>query len=469
MKSTDSPPKKRWRLLGCLVKGPLGCLAFLLGLFGVLVIFGPKAIGSRLASLLEKHFESTYAGSLTVDDAWVGSLYGPQEIESVVLFDPEGGEIMRARIKAPSFAALLDNDSESTWGPIEIRIETIQLVEDASGRTNLDRALARVEDEKSAGSRLERDLTLDPFNVELLVDRLSWSDERGRAFVVLDLRCSALFTDLGDEVRMEASGQATVEGRSVPGISFEWDIENVCAGSLEGSEWTFGLDTDPAPVALLEAMFASVSDLETTFGEQMRTCHLRMSGDRDGVRRIDEFVVDADRVYAELAATWPEGSELVSGGDDVATFRFSSDTELADDFLTRTLPLVDEVELDASRNNTELRLVDFVLPINGGLEGLRASCEIDGDDWTFRFVERVRDRFKLDGRRAVHSPTRFRVEERQLWYENLTLPARAGSLLINGSYALDEAEYGLILTLPDDSSFEITGTRADLSIEASVR
>src|SRR5688572_3200443 len=102
----SEPPRRIPRTLSCLVKGPLGCLTFLLGATVVFVLFFPPAGGRLVRGWAEEWFAEHHAGSLELGDAWVGSVYGPQRIEGLVLRDPYGEEVLRGELHAPPLDTL---------------------------------------------------------------------------------------------------------------------------------------------------------------------------------------------------------------------------------------------------------------------------------------------------------------------------------------------------------------------------
>ena len=140
-RETQSTGRTAWRLLGCLIKTPVGCLSFLVGALVVFVIFVPPALGSLVSQQLEKWFDENYAGTLEVKEAWLLSFYGPQKIETIALRDPQQNEILHAQLTAPSLNPTLDDER---WGPVQLHVSRLNLSRDAEGVTNLERAFERV-------------------------------------------------------------------------------------------------------------------------------------------------------------------------------------------------------------------------------------------------------------------------------------------------------------------------------------
>ena len=138
-KSAQTRPR---RFLGCLIKVPLGCLAFFLGGAAIFVLFMPWAMGRVARDWLTTTFDESYEGSLEIGHTWVSSLYGPQWIEGIELRDPEGRVVIDGKVRAPSLSTwFYGGDAEvEEWGPVEISIARIHIQEDAEGVTNLARA-----------------------------------------------------------------------------------------------------------------------------------------------------------------------------------------------------------------------------------------------------------------------------------------------------------------------------------------
>ena len=200
--------EKRSRWFGCLVKGPLGCLAFLFGASFVLVLFVPAVIGRLLERGLERDFGERHAGSLEVSEIWFGSLYNPQRIEGLILRDPAGEEVLRGSLRAPALGQALGDRS---YGPIELDLQSLKLVEHADGSTNLERALARVD---GSDGPLGYSFEL-PQQCEfvLRIARLRWSNARGREEQLADLAWRGTLLARARRI------QLTLEGGSDPGLA----------------------------------------------------------------------------------------------------------------------------------------------------------------------------------------------------------------------------------------------------------
>ncbi len=131
-----TPRNRLFTCLGCLVAGPLGCVAFLGGGAAVGTYFTPELAADFLNEALPEGFDHTFAGDLDIGSfelSWTRS----QRIDDLVVRDPEGREVLRADVRAPSLLRLLDDESD--LGVIEIELD-VHLIADETGRTNLARA-----------------------------------------------------------------------------------------------------------------------------------------------------------------------------------------------------------------------------------------------------------------------------------------------------------------------------------------
>lgn len=188
MNEGQSKPRRIPRFLSCLVKGPLGCLAFVLGAVVVLVLFLPPALGRLLERTFEDWFAQHAAGQLELGEAWLGSFYGPQRLERLILRDPQGDEVLRGSLEAPSLAQVFEGPRHR-FGPVRLHIELLRLVVAEDGSSNLERALEPIAREPADARRRQgasTDVSFE-FLLELVVDRLRYSTTDGREEVLQDL------------------------------------------------------------------------------------------------------------------------------------------------------------------------------------------------------------------------------------------------------------------------------------------
>lgn len=165
--------------LGCFVAGPLGCLSFASGAAVVAVVFAPQLLGDLFAREAPLAFGDAYEGELVVgelDLSWTQR----QVARDVALYDPEGRLVVQATVEGPSLWELASG--EERLSDLVVRGE-VRIVADGSGRTNLDRALARRDEpESERGAETSLHFNLDSagersriVDVDLAESARSWS------------------------------------------------------------------------------------------------------------------------------------------------------------------------------------------------------------------------------------------------------------------------------------------------------
>ena len=82
------------KLVGCLIKGPLGCGAFLFGASIVSIFLLPNACGRLASEELEESFAKAFAGRLEVGEASLLSAFERQKINDLKLLDPSGDQVL---------------------------------------------------------------------------------------------------------------------------------------------------------------------------------------------------------------------------------------------------------------------------------------------------------------------------------------------------------------------------------------
>lgn len=461
--------KKPWRLVGCLVKAPLGCLAFLVGALVVLVIFLPPAIGNLLRISLEDEFAERYAGSLEFEEVWFGSFYGDQRVEGMALSDPDGRPILQGWMRAPSLRPLLD---EEEWGPIRLHLTDVELVRDAEGLTNLARALSRESQEGGAStsvSLFEEDARIGPLDLDLVVDRLSWSEVDGPALVVENVRCSVTFSDTGPGLRMKATGYGVFsESGAAPGEVFgvAWEVKDVLALLSGETTWSFALEAKRAPSVLLATFFRSLEELQTPLGAELSAFKLQLAGEPGEPRRVEELVAAGPELELDLRAEWHAAEGLLVGGaDDFAVFRLPATSESALELVRTALPLARDVGLVLPAGVTELHLSDFRLPLGGDLDELRATYELRAEGATFRLPDELSERFHLGEQNRLLATRAVRLEAGEAHYDELAFAGKGGEILVSGSYRFVDGSYQLVFRLPDFSAYEVGGTESELTVK----
>jgi hypothetical protein len=349
------------RFLGCLIKGPAGCLAFCVGAVAVAVLLGPAAGGRVFDRVAERWFEQRFRGELELGDAWVGSLHGAQSIERVVLRDPWGEEVLRGSLQGPSFEGFLDG--RRRYGPVHLRLELLKVVADEEGVTNLEHTFARRESAPDWTGRtgLSTDETL-VVELEISILRLRFTAEAGRESLLEDLRFQGRLEWTPSEMRLVLEGGG---GAPPPALRLRLDV----ARTLDGLErpWDLALALEGAPTALARALCPAVRPLAVELGA-----------------RLDEFVWtrrgsavalscrDAD---ASFSLHGLELDGLISGEDPLA-LALECGGARARAWLARFLPPLEGLDCDDPTQPHALRLFDFTWPLDGDWSRLAGEAEL---------------------------------------------------------------------------------------------
>ncbi len=180
--------------LGCAFKGPLGCLFFLIGALGALVLLGPFLVGRFGPRYVEEAFNEATAGSVEIDRLSL-SWGARQELANLILRDPAGGRVLTANVSLPSLLDLgragwaagpQGDPGRASLGRTRIELD-LDLVMEADGRTNLEKALeakwpSDPGPRRGGGTGGDFELgSLPRAEVEVAVRRLRWRDERAGA------------------------------------------------------------------------------------------------------------------------------------------------------------------------------------------------------------------------------------------------------------------------------------------------
>jgi hypothetical protein len=414
------------RTLSCLVKGPLGCLTFLLGAALVFVLFLPPAGGRLARGWTEEWFDEYHHGTLELGESWIGSLYGPQRIESLVLRDPDDEEVLRGSVHAPSLEHLF-GDPES-YGPIVLDIASLRLTLDADGRTNLARALARrapAEPEDAAYGR-RGGFTTDrpiPIALEVRIERVRFETPGGDEGTLERVVLAGELT-LGPYQRhlRLAGGVPAAEGAAT-GPELELRISQ----AAPDVPWTTELELRHAPAALVAVVCRVLAPLSrragpvvdeagTTSGGGELTAHLADEGASfHASGRIDGDVLGSAQLDLWIPCDSPRADGLVE-----------------------LLPFLAAVECENGGGTHVLRLAQARWPLDAGAEA--ASGEL--------FLELAPSRGTLapalqplaagvdDARVFLGGEARHvRVEDGALVFADFPLPLEHGRLVIEGLHA----------------------------------
>ncbi len=430
------PPRRVPRLFSCLVKGPLGCLFFLIGAAIVLVLLLPPAGGRLAERLAEKWFAERHQGRLELADAWIGSFYGEQRIDSVILRDPEGDEVLRATLRAPSLSEFFheaDSARRRPYGPVVLRVANLRLVQAADGSTNLARALAERVREDVAPERRGGLSTDQPMELalELWIERLRYADKRGHEGVLDGVKLSGTLHWGPYETRLSLAGgpqAATPEDTRAPvRARFEFTRR---AGDAPGT-WESALELTNAPSVLAGLLVAAAAPLVPCAGARLD----ELAWERDG-KRVSLRLADAGSHF-ELKGALEKG--LVAGEEGAAQLELACAGELDDELLTRLLPFLSAVECEQAEAHHSLRLAHLRWPLDGAWSELSGELEFVPAGAHAELVPSLAallagahpSSARLDGRRLD-----LRVHAGQLEYAPLRLALEDGWLELAGTLEL---------------------------------
>jgi hypothetical protein len=268
-------------LLSFLFRTPLGLCVSLLGFLAVLTLFAPTLAGSLAPGRASAWFDERYQGRLKVESANL-AWFAEQSLEGVELLDPSGAPVAKVQVRLQSLWSLVTGGG-TRIGKVLVVAEA-SLAADASGRTNLDAALAprgragddpagqRPEDRDGGASEsgsAARDLELD---LDLRVSRLVWSDERTRAqgqpFEIQDLTLTCtvkpgepLVAKLAGRLSGSAGGSLGLDAR------IEHPFDAPSSSTPPAAEVSGRIERFPVP--LLDALARQGGKLQGLLGEEV--------------------------------------------------------------------------------------------------------------------------------------------------------------------------------------------------------
>ena len=472
--SKASSGRAAWRLVGCLIKAPLGCLAFFIGAAVVLVLFLPPALGGLVSDGLEEWFARRYRGTLEVKEAWLGSLYGPQKVESITLRDPERNEILHATLRAPSLGPVFWEGAED-WGPIEIHVDNVRLVRDADGVSNLALALTRrplTEGDEDSAHELDipRELQMGLRTVAFVVeiDRFSWADTAGHEVRLTDVVCDGLLNLRAPSMQMDVEGVATLTDGVVDAVAFELTLPELLRWSEPAATppWSFELSAGPVPVAAAEILVGVFDRLDRALGPTVERIELALSGEGHTGCRLDRLELRSEAGAITLAGRWRAGEDiLVAEPGDLFRATFPDDSWWSREVVPQILPLMENVEVDGTEGWAALELEDFTIPLGGDLRDVSGRCRLELEALTYTLADPLRAELRSGPeRQRVRGPLGVILGEGYAQYDGFTVSTGRGAVEVRGSYDLRERQYQLIILLPEKfggASFEVEGTRAE--------
>jgi hypothetical protein len=363
---SESPPKKIPRFLSCLIKGPMGCLSFVVGAVVVFVLFMPPAVGRLLDRTLEDSFADRHEGRLELGDVWVGSFYGEQRVERLILRDPEGDEVLRASLRAPSLLEAWDGPRHR-YGPVVVKVELLRLVEDEDGSNNLERALEPEDDESEHDDSRSGFSTDTPFEIELelVVERLRFSSASGKEEVLADLTFRG---------RLEWGPEAThlvLEGGADPTtetpLRLKLELERPEFGPRRA--WSSALVLEHAPTALARALCVAVRPLAPFAGVRLDSLEWSRQGNEVQLRCADEG--------ARFELVGEAEAELVhAGADGRLSVELPCASARGRTLLTGLLPFAAELACEPAEGMHRLTMADFAWPLDADWKDLAGDLDL---------------------------------------------------------------------------------------------
>lgn len=464
--------------LGCLLQVPLGCFAFLLGGTIVLIAFLPFAVGSVVSRWGAEEFTKQHVGSLEIEDAWLGSLYGDQGVRGVVIRDGDGAEVLHGSLTAPSFGSLFFG-SDSSWGPIRLQLDLLDLRR-VDGTVRLLEALRREElaEDSSHGARKSARLDLGSkpdavrksFLVELGVRRLVASDAAGRPFELRELegrgtaRLGPSEVESGrNELRFEGSGHALVDGDATRSVGLAWTVDV----REESIGFQVSLDAARVEPRLLGALLPALALRPEFSPDALEVLHLRVGRAVAG-RPLDlELSAKAPGVDLELAGLlYPDEARIDSGPAGQLRLSLDAGTPWSGHLLTELLPFVvpapvtgsgaaDPLLLDLSSYTLDLADPVLLTSAEGRLDAGLCSLAVSPD---LRRALELRTSTRLVG------PCEFRVRAGGVSYGLLRYDGDGGIVEVSGTRPLGGPEAGLLVRLPRGGLFEVVEAAGGLRL-----
>jgi hypothetical protein len=411
------------------VKGPAGCFAFLLGSAVVFVLLLPAAGGRVIDLMLERSFAAHHQGTLELGDAWLGSFYGDQRVERLILRDPNGEEVAHGSLWAPTLAGIW-NGPVHRFGPVRIRIDVLRVLADDDGRTNLERALEPRGEERDPEESSSL-ATRQPFTgeLELWIQRLRYSDENGRELLLENLVLRGSFTWGPDETRLVLEGGTEASSANGPMTAH---IELARPEDGYDAPWNGTLAFEGAPTVLARALCAAVRPLAARFGTRIDSLQWTQTGSERGLLCTDEGV--------RLAWRGSEVDGVVSGSAPLE-LDLPCASPAAVELLAALLPPLAAPRWDDPAAVHHLWLHDFRWPLDGDWTLLEGSLQLGlapGRATLAPFPGSAKpEALEL---LLGPQPTRLPLRAGVLDYAGLQLPLDQGWIRLDGTLALADGE-----------------------------
>lgn len=364
----EERPRKSSRWFTCLVKGPLGCGAYLFGASVVLVLFLPSAGGRLGDRVLERGFARHFEGTLELGEVWLGSFYNQQRIDSLIVRDPDEEEVLRGSLRAPPLGTLLANGAEAT---VELKLKSLLLVEYPDGSTNLERAFRRRAEVGGLGN-VSIELP-SRCNFALTIERLRWVDARGRSELLADLAWNGTIELRTRRTRLTLAGGSDASLADALQTQLEYESPRALYdGPFEGR---LVLACQRLPQGLARHALGSVLPLVLFDGDSLEELTWTREGPRASLMVRDEGV--------ELACAGTlEPGFLRAGPGEPARLVLPLGTRAGELLLGRSAPFLVPAVL-AGEGPVEFRLEEAVLPRDGAWGGLAGTLRFRLPSGTF--------------------------------------------------------------------------------------
>lgn len=472
----EEEPRQRSGCLGFGFKTLLGIGAFLTGVAAVGVLLGPSLLSPLVKGWVEGAFGRTFRGSLEVD-ALELSWTREQRIESASLLDPEGGEVARVWLRAPSILKLLEiienvSDGQAANAGFWMIEFEADLEVDDEGRSNLERALAVRENvEMGTDARLERGLKMLHATVQFRGRRFSWTDRKNQApgtdFAlrdlegVLELDPNRLHLELEGEPFTKDRGDLRIDWsvrRESPSGEWLWDQAELVAEARCGALPTVFIDELLHLDGLLVDALGPQHDLSFSARARQSAPYIQAAM----LSRHGRLSWTGELRNGALVA---EGSDRLHVLSDLSPL-------FAERIVENLLPLLAQVQKPADAEPVELIAHDVVLPLRGPLEGISASVELDLGEVDCRFLPKlelyvarqrtsssVLEGSAMDGdellTRVELAPLKARVEDGRVTYREASFTVAERLYPLQGSYDFARRNLDLVTRLPLEAMTEV--------------